>query len=62
MSKEKAVRDAAVALFDAIGAARKAGFVVAWPHSAEGLPAIAISETAKVEQAEPKRTATSPAK
>lgn len=44
---EKAVREAAAALHDAIAEAKKAGLVVAWPHRAEGLTSIAISETAK---------------
>lgn len=44
---ETAVREAATALHEAIVAARRSGFVVAWPNYAEGLPGIAISETAK---------------
>lgn len=46
-TKEKAVRDAALALYEAIIAARKAGLVVAWPGSVEGLCNISISETAR---------------
>lgn len=44
-AKEKAVRDAAVALSVAIAEARAAGYVVAWPSRSEGLDAIEISET-----------------
>ncbi|MBN9235095.1 MULTISPECIES: hypothetical protein [Phyllobacteriaceae] len=45
--KEKAVREAASALSAAIAEARSAGLHVQWPHSHEGLLAIAISETKK---------------
>lgn len=41
---EKAVRDAAQALHDAIVAATAAGFQVAYPRRAEDLSAIAVSE------------------
>ncbi|MGX9145941.1 hypothetical protein [Mesorhizobium sp. 128a] len=44
---EKAVRDAAVALRDAIKAATDAGYRVDMPRHAEQLEAIAISNTAK---------------
>lgn len=46
-AKEKAVRDAAAALHHAIDQARKAGLVVVWPSSPDGLPGIAINETSK---------------
>jgi len=46
-SKEKAVREAANALSIAIADARSSGLHVYWPHSPEGLTAIAISETKK---------------
>lgn len=46
-SKEQAVRDTAMALHTAILAARETGLSVQWPHRAEDLPAIAISETKK---------------
>lgn len=55
-TKEKAVRDAAGALLDAINEARKAGLVVTWPSSAEGLASIAISETGKAKPADEKPT------
>lgn len=58
---EKAVRDAAAALHEAIATAKKAGLVVAWPHRAEGLTSIAISETAKAAgSAAPKVVAAEP--
>lgn len=44
---EKTLRETAQAFHEAIVAAKAAGFTVAWPHSAEGLPGIAISETGK---------------
>lgn len=44
---EKAVRDAAMALHDAIMAARKAGYRVDYPNQVEGLPGIPVSDTAK---------------
>lgn len=47
---EKAVRDAAAALHDAIFAAKKSGLNVAWPARPEGLLTIAVSETAKVNE------------
>lgn len=46
-TREKAVREAAAALSIAIADARSAGLHVQWPHSPEGLNAIAISETKK---------------
>lgn len=55
-TKEKAVRDAAATLFGALIDARKAGLVVTWPGSPEGLKALAISETARAApQVEPKK-------
>ncbi|NGP18922.1 hypothetical protein [Devosia aurantiaca] len=51
MSKnEKAVRDAAAALHDAIVVAQKTGLHVEWPATVQGLLSISISETAKSEQ------------
>lgn len=47
MKKEKAVRDAAEALRQAIDDATAAGLVVIWPRNADGLAGIAISETGK---------------
>jgi hypothetical protein len=47
MSKESAVRDAAAALHATIMEARGAGLVVTWPHRAEDLLAISVSETKK---------------
>jgi hypothetical protein len=44
---EKAVRDAAAALHEAITDARAAGLVVGWPLRVDGLTTMAISETAK---------------
>lgn len=51
--KEKAVREAAAALHLAFVDARKAGLTITWPRSVEGLAALAVSETAKAEPAEP---------
>lgn len=48
---EKTVRDAAAAFFDLLTDARKAGLVVTWPGSPEGLKGLAISETAKAQVA-----------
>jgi hypothetical protein len=45
---ENAVRDAAAKLHEAVKAATDAGYRVEWPTNAAGLPAIAVSETAKV--------------
>ncbi len=42
-NKDQAVRDAATRLMQAIDEARAEGYVVAWPASAEGLGAIAVS-------------------
>lgn len=53
MSLEKAVRDAAANLHKAISEATAAGYRIYWPGSADGLPGIAISETAKVKLAAP---------
>lgn len=47
---EKAVRDAAAALFDAITKAEAAGLRVDLPSNAAGLQSIAISETKKAPQ------------
>lgn len=46
-NREKAVRDAAAALHDAIVAARKDGLHITWPSRPEDLPAIAVSEAKK---------------
>lgn len=54
-TKEKAVRDAAVALHKAISDAKSAGLAVLWPSSPEGLAGIAISETGEVKADEPKK-------
>lgn len=48
MSVETDVREAAVKLHEAIVAAIEAGYRVPWPSSPDGLPAIAVSETARV--------------
>ena len=45
--KEQAVRDAANALAIAIADARAEGLHIQWPHSPEGLAAIAVSEAKK---------------
>lgn len=50
---EKAVRDAAKDLHDAIATAKKDGLAVAWPHRADGLLSIAISETGKAQADKP---------
>lgn len=52
-TKEKNIRQAAARLADAIEDGRKAGLRVVWPANAEGLTAIAISETGKVKQPSP---------
>lgn len=57
---EKAVRDAAKGLHDAIAAAKKDGLAVAWPHRADGLLAIAISETGKAQADKPAPTPAKP--
>lgn len=44
---EKAVRDAAASLHDAIVAAKAAGLHVTWPSRPDDLPAIAVSEAKK---------------
>jgi len=49
-AEESAVRDAAQALCDAISAAESAGYRVHWPVHPRDLPAISVSETAKVER------------
>lgn len=49
MNHEKNVREAAGALHKAISEARAAGYAVVYPATVEGLPGIAISETAKVQ-------------
>lgn len=53
MSDEQTVREAALALQNAIADAVAAGYRVEWPGNAAGLNTIAISETAKVVPAEP---------
>lgn len=45
---ETKVRASAMALHDAIKEARAAGYKVDLPHQVDGLPGIAVSETAKV--------------
>ncbi len=45
---ETAVREAAILFHAALVRAKDAGLVVAWPHSAEDLPAIAISDSGRV--------------
>lgn len=40
---ETAVREAALALWAAIDAARKSGLVITWPSRPEGLTSLAIS-------------------
>lgn len=50
MSIENAVREAAAALHATIVAAEAEGYRVAWPLTAAGLPAIAISETGKMKR------------
>lgn len=47
-SHEEVVRDAAIALNEAIGAAVRAGYVVVWPTRLSDLSGIAVSETGKV--------------
>lgn len=47
---EATVRDAAQALHDAIRDAENAGYRITYPGSLHDLPAIAISETARVNQ------------
>lgn len=58
---EKAVRSAAKDLHDAIDAARKEGLAIAWPHRADGLLSIAISETGKAPVAKAETAAPKPA-
>lgn len=53
MTKAQAVRDAALALHAAITEAVSAGCAVQWPRRAEDLPAIAVSDTARVPEAVP---------
>ncbi|HEY4724325.1 MAG TPA: hypothetical protein VII92_20890 [Anaerolineae bacterium] len=53
-SEDTVVRDAAVKLYEAIISATKAGYRVAWPTIVDGLPAIAVSATAKVKEPTPK--------
>lgn len=53
MTKAQAVRDAAIALHAAITDAVAAGSAVQWPRRLEELPAIAVSDTARVPEAEP---------
>lgn len=50
-AEERAVRDAAQALHEAITNARNAGFRVHWPPSADALPAIGVSETGRLDHA-----------
>ncbi len=50
VSEDTAVREAAVKLHEAIAAATKAGYRVAWPTIVGDLPAIAVSATAKVKE------------
>lgn len=47
---EKAVRDAAAALHDAIIAAKRVGLNVTWPSRPDGLLTIPVSETAKANE------------
>lgn len=47
MNKDRAVRDAAVKLHEAIVAANDDGFFTSWPRRYEELPTINVSETAR---------------
>lgn len=52
-TNEQAVRDAALALRDAIADAVAAGYRIDWPSNAAGLDKIAISETGRIGQSVP---------
>ena len=55
-TKEKAIRDAAAALLDAITRGKEAGIVVSWPSKPEGLATISISETKNAAEASAPQT------